>query len=99
MHQTHGRLPQYSHSAIDAHVRRRRYLDKLCKRVVIKTPRQELGTRTRRINATNIELSQIFTISPNKAVIAFRWDHPLLAFGWQTVQDSLPKGPIRDVKL
>ncbi len=57
------------------------------------------GTRTRRINATYIELSKVLAISPGEVVGALRRHDPLLAFSWQAVQNSLPEGPIWDIKL
>src|SRR5258707_6869089 len=99
MRRAHERLLRHSHWAIDGHVERHQYLDNLREQFCYSRFRQKSDIRTRGIDATYIELSQVFTASPNRVGIPFRWHHPLLAFRRQAIQDGLPKGPIWNVKL
>ena len=97
--EAHGRLLRCSRSVIDEHVARHQCLGKLEVSAIRPLPKTGRGTRTRRINATYVELSKVLTISPCEVVGAFRWNDPLLAFSWQAVQNSFPERPIWDIKL
>jgi hypothetical protein len=98
--EAHGRPLRRFRSVIDERVARRLCLGKLgCVGYQAFPPETGRSTRTRRINATYIELSKVLTISPGGVVGTFRWHDPLLAFSGQAVQYCLPERPIWDIKL
>ena len=66
---------------------------------VKKVGQDRFHEHTRRIDAADEHISQIFSILPFRAQLALRRNDPLFSLFRQAIQNSLSKRPIRDFKL
>lgn len=97
---TYGHQPRYCHFVTVLRVKRHQYPDTL----VGESIRREYLLIRRHgltwwINAADNEVPQIFSVTPRGIVGAFRRNDPRITFGRKAVENSPPKGPVRNVVL